>query len=777
MNKSAPLNYMLFVAAILASLAAFLLIAAPKAEAMLINSSNIPANQQAHNNSNLGLCRDGPGSTIYKHGQKNWISLRNQPTNISPIIMNYGSTSAINMQLNVLAHHCRDNMLSASRGGPPVPHPLPSDARIQNTSIQYTRARVTGTSASAGSVTGLAAGATATLNYTQTYYGGAFDTWDLFYIKQPWPSDNIINENAHPVNLRFSLSNLQNLPPGTHDIVVRISARWVNQYTGNRFLCVVAGSHADTFDLNDSANRCSAITSTATVRVVVQGFSINIDRDCSPTPRVRFRANPLPGQGTSNYNARLLRNGSDTTMLKEGVAGGVYHTFDIPYSWVTSSQNFSVRVFDNVNRQTSVSTQVSLGPCIPPPTATCTISTTPGGGMEVGERFTTSVTINNTGSSSIASSSYPLSYTWPSGLSSGTRPTTYTTIPAGGTRTVDIPSVYSDNPGTYLVTARVGSLTSCTRSIPIGTKPYLKTFGGEVMAGGNFGSTNCTPPAGRGGIHAWGETRSVGNGSARRDEYVGASAQLTVSSLLRVNEFYSSSLGPSPRPKGLTFANAGSADANSTYGGGSGLGRCITDYFNDTRDPSLDQGAWPGGLPGNAGRVQYSSNGLTINGLTVPTGTQAAVYINGDVYISSNITYASGATSWDNHPYLVVIASGDIRIAPGVTRLDGLFIAQGGTLYTCAPGVNSNYTAANVYASCGNPLTVNGGLLGSDIRFLRMNGSLRDATANEDHTSPSVAELIRYTPEMYLAPSPLSQPDTTNTFSRYHSIRSLPPVF
>src|SRR5690606_28577014 len=105
---------------------------------------------------------------------------------------------------------------------------------------------------------------------------------------------------------------------------------------------------------------------------------------------------------------------------------------------------------------------------------------------------------------------------------------------------------------------------------------------------------------------------------------------------------------------------------------------------------------------------------------TIPTGTQAAVYVSGNVYIRNNIVYAGGAANWSNHPYLVVIASGDIRIAPGVTRLDGLFIAQGGTLYTCAPGVNSNYTAANVYASCGNPLTVNGGLLGNDIRFLRM---------------------------------------------------------
>lgn len=315
---------------------------------------------------------------------------------------------------------------------------------------------------------------------------------------------------------------------------------------------------------------------------------------------------------------------------------------------------------------------------------------------------------------------------------------------------------------------------------------YLKSFGGEVVSGGGFLSSNpCAPASGQGGIYTWSRGSTATN-------YEGSSASLTVSSLLTINHFYSASqrtTGPHP-PKGLTFANAGSSPGNSQYGGGSGNNRCITDYYEDTRDPGIHAGSWPGSLPGGAGRVQYTTpSDLTLGSLTVPVGTQAAIYVDGDVYIDRNIVYASGAGSWSVSPYFVLIAKGDIYIGSNVTRLDGLYIAQEKTIYTCASDMRGRYTVSTVYDRCQNQLYVNGGLVASDVKFLRMRNSMRDSRPAEApnfaaSSGTSAAEVIVYGPEMFLAPSPLRRTDlpiedaSTNEQSAgaYDSIKALPPV-
>lgn len=418
-------------------------------------------------------------------------------------------------------------------------------------------------------------------------------------------------------------------------------------------------------------------------------------------------------------------------------------------------------------------------------------------------------------------SQYPMVVDWPSELvdNRGQLPSiannggvnNYGSLPNPRTNdgSTGISALYirSNTPGEFTISASIPGLAGqdCTKTIHViapdpSQKPYLKTFGGEVMAGGSIGGSiggsSCTPPSGRGGIYTWAEERG-GN-------YVGSSAQLTISSLLSVNQFYSASqrsgTSNSLPPKGLTIANTGPSGSTpaSTYGGGSGNALCITDYYNDTRDSNLPTHSWSSALPANAGRVQYTSSGdLTIgSNLNIPTGTQAAVYVDGNVFINSQITYATGASTWNDHPYFVIVARGNIYIGPDATRLDGLYVSQPdssnnrGTIYTCALGLNQTYGASSVYDNCQNQLTINGGLVARDIRFLRFHGSLEEAVQNElpnfaSGQGTKAAEVINYTPEMFLAPSPLKRPNSSPSDStsnpraigKYDSIRSLPPVY
>lgn len=474
---------------------------------------------------------------------------------------------------------------------------------------------------------------------------------------------------------------------------------------------------------------------------------------------------------------------------------GNWHGFRIPVpASFRNSTAFVYAIGVNYNRFVG---QVALN-CTSPATASCTVTVSSPGTFEVGERFNVTVTVNRTGSAndqpsinytgSGGATAAGLYFTPGSGLGGMPAVTTnqnYGTVAPRSSGYVTINNVYSDTPNSYTVSAELrlpsGTIT-CNRTVNIGNKSYLKAYGGEIMTGGVIGGSGaCSPGSGRGGIHAW--TRDVGGG-----QYVGASTQLTITSLLRVNEFYSASHGPSTRPKGLTIANRDSTDGNSTYGGGSGLGRCTTDYISETTTAPINElPAWNGTSSIGAGNRQYRLSGNIITGTNIALGTQAAVYRQGDVVIRGNITYASNGTGdWSQHPYFVLIATGDIYITSNVTNLNGLFISQGGTIYTCASHpdgtrVNSN----NVYASCQNQLTVNGGLIANDIRYLRMRGTLRDAVANESYSSSNIAEVIRYTPEMYLAPSPLRRPESSSggggagpdSTGKYQAIKSLPPVY
>ena len=314
-------------------------------------------------------------------------------------------------------------------------------------------------------------------------------------------------------------------------------------------------------------------------------------------------------------------------------------------------------------------------------------------------------------------------------------------------------------------------------------KPFLKAYGADVRTGAGFAPSPCavSGPT-EGSINAYGGPYAGG--------YHGSSGQFGVTALLSINGFYSASLrssNPQP-PKGLTFSNMG----GGTYGGNFGASTCITNYFGTTQVPSANQIPYTG--PGSivSGKKQYTlGGGSTLNGFNVPSGSQMAIYVNGDLYINGDITVGStsgsGPSIMSQLAFLAVIVKGNIYIAPNVTHIDGLYVAQStggsnGKIYTCAPGVGLTYSGSELSTLCGNPLVINGGLVAQQVKFLRTNNTLNNDTGQipdfNNGTGTAAAEVINYTPEMWLAPSPLvNSTIPASATGKYDAIFSLPPVY
>lgn len=337
---------------------------------------------------------------------------------------------------------------------------------------------------------------------------------------------------------------------------------------------------------------------------------------------------------------------------------------------------------------------------------------------------------------------------------------------------------------------------NCGGAVRTGYKPYVKAYGGDVWAGAVFDIANScqTGATNKGAIYAYANSPSPG-----KTEYTGASNQLGTTALMKIDGFYSgSTINPLSilgiAPKGQTFAN----NAASTYGGDfGGNGRCMIDYFNNTRDAKLSIAnpsvATLSSLPAGSGRKQVilPTGNQNLGAITIQRGAQVAVYVDGDAYITSNIVYDTSArSSLDDIPSFSLVAKGNIYISSGVTRIDGLYIAQPrtnasnettGKIFTCTNG-SALYDAATLYTNCNSQLAVNGSLVAKQIKLLRLKNSLKDAAVREvpsfaNGAGTNAAEVINYSPESFVGPSGLARPNSLGIEQRYDSIKSLPPVY
>jgi hypothetical protein len=329
-----------------------------------------------------------------------------------------------------------------------------------------------------------------------------------------------------------------------------------------------------------------------------------------------------------------------------------------------------------------------------------------------------------------------------------------------------------------------------------GTKPYFKVFGGDVFAGGAFNtvptSSNCTgfanyyqsdqSAAGAGGIYAYSKDSGANSAGGASGQYgVFALGPIEGNSGSQYGFYSAGALANGSTAKDyLTFSNTtggGVWGGNFDGNGGANLTHCIPDYY-DMKKTSPTAG-FPGFGSVAAGQ-QYAASGspYQLDGGNV--NTKFTLFVSGSVYINSDITYNAGATE-DNVPKFALVVKGNIYVAPGVHRLDGLYIAQptntssnDGIIWTCHDTDLSNNLSVWFNQNCGSKLTVNGAVVARQLNLMRVNGDVAGAAANEAAGSGNIAEEINYVPSMVIGGPFFSQ-----NFTPYkvNSVINLPPVF
>lgn len=300
--------------------------------------------------------------------------------------------------------------------------------------------------------------------------------------------------------------------------------------------------------------------------------------------------------------------------------------------------------------------------------------------------------------------------------------------------------------------------------VVVANRPYLKVFGGDVSVG-NGQPTACTTN----------NDAAISTWNKRASSYAGAGAQYAAFAMSTIGDFATAQNlnGGAAEPTGLSFANTASDPANGDFGGSWGSAACIPDYYS--KKPATTSN-----IPANVSVMTtgaYAATGnVTLNGGQVNPGTKASVYVDGDLYITSDIAYA-GNWGYGNIPLFELVVKGNIYVSSNVHRLDGVYISQGGTIYTCANGFTPLDVADGAFFNtCHSKLTVNGAFVADSIEFLRTAASLGTSSTGETSTvngaGTNAAEVFNFNPTLWI-----SQPaGSTGTVDNYDAITSLPPV-
>jgi len=321
--------------------------------------------------------------------------------------------------------------------------------------------------------------------------------------------------------------------------------------------------------------------------------------------------------------------------------------------------------------------------------------------------------------------------------------------------------------------------------------PIFKVFNSSITTGGNVGT--CSGAVGA--LDGW-----------YQDAYNdGAGAQLATYALAQIIGVGSNHTDKTRSATGLSFANtigvAPGSNRSPYQGGKMGGQNCITPLAKPAAGaPTPTNGVEELGnrlTPSHGGSYSFGSSIKLQNSsnATVNADKQVGIYVAGDIYIKDDIMYtpSSLGAPWsiDSMPSLIVKASGNIYIDPGVTRLDGTYEAAG-SIYTCgkieSPGVFKPVGQTDdIWTTCKNQLMVVGSFVANKINFLRTYGTLhnerdvRDSGGSCAHAGTAsatrntcAAEVFEFSPEQYLE-RPAALPNAAGA-TQYDAITSLPPV-
>lgn len=312
----------------------------------------------------------------------------------------------------------------------------------------------------------------------------------------------------------------------------------------------------------------------------------------------------------------------------------------------------------------------------------------------------------------------------------------------------------------------------CSRIV---NKPYVRMYGEDVFAGGSFPNG----PNVNGSINT--NYRATG---------VGSGVEYAAFALGNITGFPSSFLKESP-PTGLfdllNFASSPKGNFGAT--------RTVTDYYSLKPDGIPTTMTMGDMVNNNQGSYSLTGNieiGQGAGVTNMQINASKSIFVDGNVYISDNIVTKQaegpGAT-WANAneiPHFSIIVRGNIYIAPGVTRIDGLLVAQPtvanntGEIRTCtnSAGIPGNLTTTNgTDGECSNQLLFNGALVAKKIKWLRTHKTLSNALngGRESYNLNSSAEIVNPSPDLYIS-EPAYLPRGGGTSGKYDSYQALPPI-
>lgn len=232
---------------------------------------------------------------------------------------------------------------------------------------------------------------------------------------------------------------------------------------------------------------------------------------------------------------------------------------------------------------------------------------------------------------------------------------------------------------------------------------------------------------------------------------------------------------------GATFANQ-DQPSNSMGGflnndsGGIYTAHCLDDYYTNTRLTQSPAGFGGGDIGAQASGQYQAPGGISLSGTNISHGKQITLYVDGDVTINGDITYDNtwNAADQKDVPFLAIIVRGNIYVAPGVTKLDGLYIAQpdtsggGGVFNTCTPG-----------SFCNQQLVVNGAVIAQGVQLLRAHGTVGPLEADLNSLTTNPAEVFNFVPSMVMGLPYWQNVDRGGAVvpNDIEALFSLPPVF
>lgn len=346
-------------------------------------------------------------------------------------------------------------------------------------------------------------------------------------------------------------------------------------------------------------------------------------------------------------------------------------------------------------------------------------------------------------------------------------------------------------------------------AIDVSAKPYVRFYGNDVIAGGAYGST-CSVSSG-----AQASGYGIFTGAQNHTTYKGTASELAVFASGQIGGVLPGSQKPTRTAVAeLSFANQslGSTviSGSPPFGGNFADVLCADDYWGQ-KPPNSDMIALPtqpAASPNPAarkvdinslanGRYYYSGELHIFADNPVAAGKRVTIYNEGNTVLGRagisplgfKIAYDT-TTQWaniDQIPLIKVITLGNIYVDDGITQADGMFVAvpnpsvpNTGEIHTCSQfdfGVDLTKPTLNqaiIASRCQKKLIVNGAFIAKRVYMLRMNGNITSAVPGpEAYTSANIAEVFRFSPELYLALLSEGKGQNDGVFD---AILSLPPA-